>query len=65
MNCPHCGKPIAKMLDNLTPTQRRRYEKYFNGKTYTAIAKSEGVSVEAVRRTIIQVEKRLKRRVIR
>jgi DNA-binding CsgD family transcriptional regulator len=61
MNCPHCGHQLAH--HEITEKQRRRYELYrLAGQTLEQIAKIENISPEAVRKSVLQVERRLKTR---
>ena len=49
-------------LQNMTPTQRRRYKHYINGWGLTDIARKEGVSIEAVRQSIDYAKRTAKKR---
>jgi len=46
----------------MKPTQRRRYKFYLKGWSLTRIAEKEGVSIEAVRKSIYSGEKRAEKR---
>ena len=55
-------KQIDLVLAQMKPIQRRRYKYYLKGWSLTDIAKKEGISVEAVRKSIYSGEKRADKR---
>jgi DNA-binding CsgD family transcriptional regulator len=49
-------------LEALTPKQRRRLRLWLKGKTLTEIGWAEGVTRQAVKKSIVSAKKRLKNR---
>lgn len=56
------ARPIELILQNMTPTQRRRYKLYLKGKTFTEIARLEGVCVNVIHKSIKSAKKRAGKR---
>ena len=55
-------RDINFVLAQMKPVQRRRYKFYLKGWSLTKIAEKEGVSIEAVRKSIYSGEKRAEKR---
>ena len=52
---------IETVIKCLTDTQRHRFLQHIDGISYTEIAKKEGVSVEAVRKSVKSAKKRIEK----